>query len=110
MFRQTWKKYLPIIVFLMKRSAKGAQALDMNFTDFEKACGGKKIKFSFSNIVLSNGRSDTDQKHSILVSDLILVLQENKESVSMMTSKQFEFAMNSDFQLTIKNVTPYLGT
>lgn len=92
----------------MKRSAKGDQVLDMNFTDFERASGGKKVKFSFSNLILNNGRSDSGQKHSPLASDLILVLQENKESASMMNYKQFEFAMNSDFQLTIRNTTPYL--
>ena len=94
----------------MKRSAKGEQVLDMNFTDFERASGGKKVKFSFSNLILSNGRNNTDQKHSALAIDLILVLQENKESASMMNHKQFEFAMNSDFQLTIKNTTPYLAS
>ena len=108
MFIHTWKKYLPIIIFLMKRSAKGEQVLDMNFTDFERASGGKKMKFSFSNLVLNNGRSDLEQKNSPLASDLVLVLQENKESASMMNFKQYEFAMNTDFQLTIRNTTSYL--
>lgn len=92
----------------MKRSAKGEQVLDMNFTDFERASGGKKMKFSFSNLVLNNGRSDLEQKNSPLASDLVLVLQENKESASMMNFKQYEFAMNTDFQLTIRNTTSYL--
>ena len=109
MFTQTWKKYLPIIVFLMKRSVKGDQVLDMNFTDFERASGGKKIKLSFSNLILNNGRSASDRKHSPLANDLILVLQENKESSSMMHYKQYEFAMNSNYQLTIRNTTPYLA-
>lgn len=108
MFTQTWKKYLPIIIFLMKRSAKGDQVLDMNFTDFERASGGKKVKLSFTDLVLNNGRSETGQKHSPLANDLILVLQENKDAVSMMNYKQYEFAMNNDFQLTIKNTTPYM--
>jgi len=108
MFTHTWKKYLPVIVFLMKRSAKGDQVLDMNFTDFQRASGGKKVKYSFSNLVLNNGRSDPEQKLSPLTSDLIIALQDNKEAVSMMNYKQYEFAMNSGFQLTIRNTTPYL--
>ena len=35
MFLQTWKKYLPVIILLMKRSEKGEQVLDMNYTDFQ---------------------------------------------------------------------------
>lgn len=92
----------------MKRSAKGEQVLDMNFTDFQRASGGKKVKFSFSNLILNNGRSDPEQKNSPLATDLIVVLQENKESASMMNFKQYEFAMNNNFQLTIRNTTPYL--
>jgi hypothetical protein len=108
MFIQTWKKYLPIIVFLMKRSVKGDQVLDMNFTDFEKATGGKKVKLGFSNLILNNGRIDSDKKPSPLANDLMLVLQQNEQSASMMSFKQFEFDMNSQFQLTIRNTTPLL--
>jgi hypothetical protein len=109
MFTQTWRKYLPIIIFLMKRSVKGDQVLDMNFTDFERALGGKKIKLSFPKVILNNGRNESDQKPSSLASDLILVLQEDTKSASMMNHKQFEFAMNSDFQLMIRNTTPQLS-
>ena len=73
----------------MKRSAKGEQVLDMNFTDFERASGGKKVKFSFSNLILNNGRSDPEQKNSPLATDLIVALQENKEAASMMNFKQY---------------------
>ena len=50
MFSQTWRKYLPVIILLMKRSGKGEQVLSMNHTDFERAAGGKKIKFTFSDL------------------------------------------------------------
>lgn len=109
MFTQTWKKYLPIIIFLMKRSNKGDQILDMNFTDFERAAGGKKIKLSFSNLIMNNGRINSDKRPSPVANDLVLVLQENERSASMMNYKQFEFAMNADFQLTIRNTTPILA-
>ena len=108
MFTQTWKKYLPIIIFLMKRSIKGDQVLDMNFTDFERASGGRKIKLSFPSLTMNNGRLDFDQKYPDLANDLVLVLQENDQAASMMRHKKFEFAMNGNFQLTIKNTTPYL--
>ena len=55
MFSQAWKKYLPVITILMKRSPNGEQTLDMNKTDFERAAGGRKAKLSFS-ITLHKGR------------------------------------------------------
>lgn len=109
MFTQTWKKYLPVIVFLMKRSATGEQTLDMNFTDFERAAGGKKIKLAFSTITLNNGRAGYDSKHPALVADLIMVLQESRPAELLMKYQQFNFSMNIDCQLTITNTTPVVG-
>ena len=47
MFLQTWSKYLPVIKILLKRSINAQQTLDMNSTDFQRASGGKKVKFTF---------------------------------------------------------------
>jgi len=103
MFLQTWKKYLPVIILLMKRSDKGDQVLDMNYTDFQRATGGKKTKLTFSSLRLVNGRTGYDANNTQLAKDLILVLQENEQTGSMLRHKQFEFSVNSSFQLTIKN-------
>ena len=106
MFRQTWKKYLPVVTILMKRSATGEQTLSMNHTDFERAAGGRKVKFTFSNLVIDNGRIDYNSKHSPLAKDLVLALQENEQSLKLLQKKQFEFSMTSEFKLIIKNTTP----
>lgn len=106
MFLQTWKKYLPVIVFLMKRSTRGEQTLDMNLTDFERAAGGRKVKLNFSTITLDNGRTDNHAKHPVLVTDLIQVLQESKPAELLMQYQQFNFSMNVNCQLMITNTTP----
>jgi hypothetical protein len=36
---------------------------------------------------------------------LILVLQENEQTLAMLKNKQFEFSVNSSYQLTIRNST-----
>jgi hypothetical protein len=106
MFLQTWKKYLPVIILLMKRSEKGEQqVLDMNFTDFQRATGGKKTKLTFSSLQLNNGRTNYDANNTQLAKDLILVLQENEQTGAMLKNKQFEFSVNSSYQLTIRNST-----
>ena len=53
MFTQTWKKYLPVIILLMKRSDKAEQVLDMNYTDFARAAAGKKNKTHFFKCVVN---------------------------------------------------------
>lgn len=108
MFTQTWKKYLPVIKLLMKRAVNGDQILDMNYTDFEKAAAGKKIKLNFTNVTMNNGRIDLDSKYPALVNEFIVVLKQDQQAESLMRHKRFEFSMNSDFQLIIRNTTPYI--
>ena len=109
MFIQTWKKYLPVILFLMKRSSKGQQTLDMNLTDFDRAARGKKIKFNFSNIIFDNGRVNHDSNQTGLVTDLIMVLQQSEPAEILMQYQQFSFSMNIHCQLMITNITPFTG-
>jgi len=106
MFLQTWKKYLPVIVLLMKRSDKGEQVLSMNSTDFQRAAGGKKMKLTFSDLRLENGRMAYQVKQTAVASDLTRLLQEDDKSRELIRNHVFEFSMNSSFQLTIKNTTP----
>ena len=105
MFTQTWKKYLPVIVLLMKRAEKAEQVLDMNHTDFERATGGKRIKLSFSHLRVDNGRTKYEAKPTALTTDLTNVLQEDEKARSITRNQLFEFTMNSNFQLIIKNIT-----
>lgn len=110
MFTQTWKKYLPVIIFLMKRSSRGMQTLDMNSIDFERAAGGKKVKLNFGSITINNGRIDHAVKLPDLVSNLIIVLQESKPAEMLMQYQQFNFSMNTNCQLTITSSAELVGS
>ena len=105
MFTQTWKKYLPVILIMLKRSVNGDQSLSMNHTDFERAAGGKKIKYSFSNLKLDKGRINSMAKHSNIAKELAAVLVEEELSVKLVRASQFEFSMGTDFKLMIRNHT-----
>ena len=83
MFQQTWKKYLPVIILLMKRSDKGEQVLNMNATDFQRAAGGKKMKLTFSDLKLENGRSRPAVKQTALADDLTSLLLGDDKSKEM---------------------------
>ncbi len=105
MFRQPWKKYLPVISILLKKSAVEEQVLKMNHTDFERAAAGRKIKFSFSHFQLDKGKMTNAAKHPPLAKDLVLLLQEEEQLSRIIKDNQYEFSMSNDFQLTIKNIT-----
>jgi len=105
MFIQTWNNYLPVIRIFLKRSANGEQTLDMNKTDFMRAAGGRKIKYNFS-VTLTKGRVYTGENPAVLVKDLIAVLQQDDVTNKFIRQSIIEFNMNSNCQLTIKNITP----
>jgi hypothetical protein len=110
MFTQVWKKYLPVILILMKRSVNGVQTLSMNPSDFQRAAGGRKIKFSFANLHLANARINNMVKHLPLALEFAVVLQEDEITRKLLQHKLFEFSMNNSCQLSIKNSTPALET
>ncbi len=109
MFTQTWKKYLPVIAILLKRSAGSEQKLNMNFTDFERATGGRKIKFSFTRLQLNNGRINPEIKQTAVAKELAELLREDALTQKIIAGQYLEFSLNNDFQLSIKNNTPPAG-
>jgi hypothetical protein len=105
MFTQTWNKYLPLIRIFMKRSTASPQTLAMNFTDFQRATGGRKVKFTFS-ISLHKGRIQNTISPSPLAKELSALLQQDDITRQLVRQYDYDFSLNSDFQLTIKNNTP----
>lgn len=105
MFVQVWKKYLPVITILLKRSVNGVQTLEMNHTDFERAAGGKKVKFNFSSLQIVNGRVTQGAKNLPIAKDLASVLLDNELTFKLIKKQQLEFSMMEGFQLVIQNNT-----
>ena len=105
MFFQTWVKYIPAVRILLKRSLKEDQTLDMNSSDFLRAAGGRKIKFTFS-FALHNGRLQNLESAPPLGRDLIDALQDDAVTSQFIKKNHLEFSMNKNFQLIIKNTTP----
>jgi predicted GNAT superfamily acetyltransferase len=102
MFTQTWKKYLPVILILMKKSTQEEQVLKVNQTDFDRAAGGRKIKFSFNHVELKKGRLNSHAKHSPFAKEFATIMQEDEMTRGLLSQRWFEFSMSTDFQLTIK--------
>jgi|GEM_PF-438098 len=106
MFSQTWKKYLPVLTILIKRSAGSDQTVTLNQTDFDRAAGGRKIKYSFNHLQLNKGRINTEVKHSPFAKEFSVILQEDDTIQRLLMGQFLEFSLNNQFQLTIKNTQP----
>jgi hypothetical protein len=104
-FIQVWKKYLPVIVLLLKKSANSPQVLQLSGFDFTKAAGGRKLNYNF-DIELINGRLNPEEKQSTIAKDFVIFLQEEPTVKSLLKKQQVRFSLNNKFELTITNNTP----
>lgn len=105
MFTQLWRKYLPVILIMMKRSSGEDQVLSTDQSDFLRAAGGKKIRFAFTGLSLTRGKLNTDHKHNAVALDLAKVLQEEPSVKNIIYSQVLHFSLGSDFKLLIHNAT-----
>lgn len=106
MFTLTWKKYLPVIHILLKKVSREKQTLQMNETDFKRAAGGRKIKFSFSSMHVKNGKVLSSSTLSPVAKELGTLLQESDITRYMIRELQVEFSLDNSFLLTIKDARP----
>jgi len=105
MYTYTWKKYLPVIRLLLKRSAEADQSVSLNRTDFERTTKLRKPACSFS-VELVKGRLNTFNNQSVPARDLVEILQEDEGARTLLREQQYAISLNSDFLLSIRNITP----
>ena len=105
MFIETWKKYNSVIAILLKRASKEEQTLAIDQLDFRIASGGKKIKFSFTNLQLNHGRITGESRLSNVAKDFVQSLTDSEATGALIRGGQFEFGMNGNFLLSIKNIS-----
>ena len=104
MYTYTWKKYLPVIRILLKRSAAANQVLSVNRIDFEKANRVKKPVVSFS-VELAKGRVLTINP-PLPAKDLLEVLLEDEVTRKLIRDNKYSLKFTSGFELHIENITP----
>ena len=103
MYNHIWKKYLPIIRILMKKSVTDEQVLDLNRIDFERAGTGRKAGYKFK-IEFTDGKVSNVISGSTLAMHLAQVILEDDAAQQILNEHNFEISLNTKFQLTIKNV------
>ena len=104
MYIITWKKYLPVIRLLLKKSAQAEQKMTLNRTDFERTSRLRKPVCSF-DIEVINGRLNR-LNPAAQVKSLMEVLTQDDVANQLLRKKHYAISLSSDFQLSIKNNTP----
>ena len=103
MYNHIWKKYLPIIRILMKKSVTEEQTLNLNRVDFERAGTGRKAGYKFK-IEFTEGKVGNVISGSPLAMHLAQVILEDEGMKQILTEHDFEVGLNTKFQLAIKNI------
>ncbi|HEU5051931.1 MAG TPA: hypothetical protein VFT78_02395 [Hanamia sp.] len=104
MYNHIWKKYLPVVRILMKKSvSEDDQVLDLNRIDFERAGTGRKAGYKFK-IHFAGGKVGNVISGSTLAMHLAQVILEDDAAQQIINEHNFEVSLNTKFQLTIRNV------
>ena len=104
MYTYTWKKYLPVIRLLLKKSAAGDQSLSLNRTDFEKTTKLRKPSCTFSVEIVKGKIRPLNPP--VAARDLLEILLQDSVAEDLLRKHHFGLTFSSDFQLSIRNLTP----
>jgi hypothetical protein len=104
MYDHTWKKYLPVIRLLLKKSGQSDQSMTLNRTDFERNNKMRKPVCSF-DIEIVNGRLQR-LNAAVQVKSLMTVLTEDQVALGLLRNSHYAITLSSDFLLSIRNITP----
>lgn len=102
MYNQIWKKYLPVVRILLKKSDAEPQTLDLNKIDFERA-STRKTGFRFK-IDLHNGKVSNILSGSAPAQQLAQVLLDDEPAREILADNDYEINMNTKYQLSIKKM------
>ncbi|HSV11005.1 MAG TPA: hypothetical protein VLI68_09565 [Hanamia sp.] len=103
MYNHIWKKYLPIIKILLKKSLAEEQVLTLNRIDFERAGTGRKAGYKFK-IEFTDGKVGNVISGSTLAMQLAQVMMEEDSVKEILNEHNFEVNLNTRFQLIIKSI------
>lgn len=101
LFLSAWKKYIPVIRILLKKSAEEIQVLNMNRTDFERDAK-RKLGYSFA-VRFSNARPDIIASRSEIIQSFTQSLLNDDVISKMLLKHDYTFTLNNKYQLEIKN-------
>ncbi len=102
MYTYTWRKYLPLIRLLLKKSATSSQAVMLNQTDFLKFSKSRKPALTFS-IDIREGKYSV-LKLPVIAAELLEILLEDPACRTLIRSGLYNLTLAKNYQLIITNL------
>lgn len=98
-----WKKYLPIIRILLKKSLNNNEELQLNRMEFETV-GGRDLSGYCFNLEIKNGKVSNDISGTAVARDLYQVLNNDKMLIEFFKERRIKFSMGRSFILKIGTI------
>ena len=104
LFVAAWKKYLPFIRLLMKKSITGEQTLSTNRIDFERGGMPKRPGHAFMVSFISR-RPGNIAANDEFTRAFIAAVQDDAVIGGYVEAGNYCFVFNNKYELVIKNIT-----
>ena len=108
MYLQLWKKYLPVIRLLLKKTDAGQQKLKLYRHEFEVAGNKNKSGYTFS-IEIVNGKVANKTNKTAVGRDLVQVMNENEVVANWLKDQSVKISVGKSFELNLEKIQG-LGT
>ncbi len=96
-----WSKYRPAILNLMISATSGPQQYQFSKHEFQDINPKKRTGYSFV-LRVHRGKAANNIKTSVLAQDLLMVLQHSAKARELAEESLYEFELDRDFKLHIK--------
>lgn len=105
-YLQLWKKYMPVIRLLLKKS--GDQKLQLYRHEFETTGVRNKSGYSF-NIEMVNGKVMNKISGTAVAKDLVQSMNENPDLNAWLKSQNIKISMGRSFELNLQKIAPVVA-
>lgn len=101
MYTQLWKKYLPVIRLLLKKTVDGEQKLQIYKHEFERTGARNKLGFVFT-LELVNGKPINKSNTTAVASDLYGVLISNEAVAEWLKDQCVKISVGRSCELVMQ--------
>ena len=101
MYTQLWKKYLPVIRLLLKKTVDGEQKLQIYKHEFESTGARNKLGYVF-NLELVNGKPINKSNTTAVASDLYGVLSSNEAVAEWLKDQNIKISVGRSCELVMQ--------
>jgi hypothetical protein len=103
MYTQLWKKYLPVIRLLLKKTTDGPQKLQLYKHEFESTGARNKLGYIFS-LELVNGKPINKSAATAVSNDLYRLLTDNEATSTWLKDQSIKINVAKSCELTIQKL------